>query len=94
MKLIELAVRRPVAVLSVVLLAMLIFGGEVIRGFSWILTIGVISGAYSTLWILPAVAVGWENWKASRRPSPAGASARIDAATPAQTAAASRRNSR
>ena len=77
-----------------VLLAMLIFGGEVIRGFSWILTIGVISGAYSTLWILPAVAVGWENWKASRRPSPAGASARIDAATPAQTAAASRRNSR
>lgn len=51
-----------------VLLAMLVFGGEVIRGFSWILTIGVVSGTYSTLWILPAVAVGWDNWKSSRRP--------------------------
>ena len=51
-----------------VLLAMLFLGGEVIRGFSWILTIGVVSGTYSTLYILPAVAVGWENWKSSRRP--------------------------
>lgn len=59
-----------------VLLAMLIFGGEVIRGFSWILTIGVVSGTYSTLWILPAVAVGWDNRKTSRRP-PASA-ARIE----------------
>ncbi|MDP9193296.1 MAG: protein translocase subunit SecF [Acidobacteriota bacterium] len=56
-----------------VLLAMLVFGGEVIRGFSWILTIGVVSGTYSTLWILPAVAVGWENWKTSRRTAPAAA---------------------
>jgi preprotein translocase subunit SecF len=54
-----------------VLLAMLVFGGEVIRGFSWILTIGVISGTYSTLYILPAVAVGWDNWKSSRRPAAA-----------------------
>ncbi len=56
-----------------VLLAMLIFGGEVIRGFSWILTIGVVSGTYSTLYILPAVAVGWENWRSSHRQSPAAA---------------------
>lgn len=55
-----------------VLLAMLIFGGEVIRGFSWILTIGVISGTYSTLYILPAVAVAWDNWRG--KPSPAAAS--------------------
>lgn len=77
-----------------VLLAMLIFGGEVIRGFSWILTIGVISGTYSTLWILPAVAVGWDNWKTSRRPAPAGGSQRIDPGTPAQAATAARRNGR
>ena len=51
-----------------VLLAMLFLGGEVIRGFSWILTIGVVSGTYSTLYILPAVAVGWDNWKSKRRP--------------------------
>ncbi|HYC59928.1 MAG TPA: protein translocase subunit SecF [Thermoanaerobaculia bacterium] len=63
-----------------VLLAMLIFGGEVIRGFSWILTIGVISGTYSTLYILPAVAVAWDNWKARTRPAPAGARIEANAA--------------
>ena len=66
-----------------VLLAMLIFGGEVIRGFSWILTIGVISGTYSTLYILPAVAVGWDNWRNGRRPQTA--TARIEPSTPAQS---------
>ncbi|MDQ3281793.1 MAG: protein translocase subunit SecF [Acidobacteriota bacterium] len=40
-----------------VLVALLIFGGDVIRGFSWILMMGVISGTYSTLLIVPAVAV-------------------------------------
>jgi preprotein translocase subunit SecF len=62
-----------------VLIAMLIFGGEVIRGFSWILTIGVISGTYSTLLIVPAVALAFDKWNASRRP--AGAAARVE--TPA-----------
>ena len=52
-----------------VLLALLFFGGEVIRGFSWILTIGVISGTYSTLLIVPAVAVAWDHWKARNRPA-------------------------
>jgi len=67
-----------------VLLAMLVFGGEVIRDFSWILTIGVISGTYSTLYILPAVAVGWDNWKSSRRP-PAAAS-RMEPSSPSSQA--------
>ncbi len=67
-----------------VLLAMLFLGGEVIRGFSWILTIGVVSGTYSTLWILPAVAVGWDNWKSSRRP-PAAAS-RMEPPSPSSQA--------
>jgi preprotein translocase subunit SecF len=52
-----------------VLIALLVFGGEVIRGFSWILTIGVISGTYSTLLIVPAVAVAWDHWKARNRPA-------------------------
>ena len=43
-----------------VLLALLIFGGEVIRSFSWILLIGVVSGTYSTLYIVPAVAGAYE----------------------------------
>lgn len=59
-----------------VLVAMLIFGGEVIRSFSWILTIGVISGTYSTLFIVPAVAVAWDNWASKRKPA---AAARVDA---------------
>lgn len=60
-----------------VLLAMLIFGGEVIRGFSWILTIGVISGTYSTLLIVPAVAVWWDQWNKRNRPPTA--AARVEA---------------
>ncbi|MEA2465545.1 MAG: preprotein translocase subunit SecF [Acidobacteriota bacterium] len=60
-----------------VLLAMLAFGGEVIRSFSWILTIGVISGTYSTLLIIPAVAVAWDRWNQKHRP--AGAAARVEA---------------
>ena len=50
-----------------VLIALLAFGGDVIRGFAWILTIGVISGTYSTLLIVPAVVLAWEGWT-SRRP--------------------------
>jgi preprotein translocase subunit SecF len=73
-----------------VLLAMLIFGGEVIRGFSWILTIGVISGTYSTLYILPAVAVAWDNWKSRNRA--AASAARIEP-NGAPNAARSRRAS-
>jgi preprotein translocase subunit SecF len=60
-----------------VLLALLVFGGEVIRSFSWILTIGVISGTYSTLYIVPAVAVALDRWSSSRRP--AAAAARMEA---------------
>ncbi|HEX8255492.1 MAG TPA: protein translocase subunit SecF, partial [Thermoanaerobaculia bacterium] len=67
-----------------VLLALLAMGGEVIRGFSWVLTIGVISGTYSTLLIVPAVAVAWESRNAKRHP--AAASARVDAPTLEPTA--------
>ncbi len=61
-----------------VLLSLLIFGGEVIRGFSWILTVGVISGTYSTLLIVPAVAVAWDKWSSRRRPATA-SSTRVEA---------------
>lgn len=50
----------------IVLVALLIFGGDVIRGFSWILTIGVVSGTYSTLLIVPAFAIIVDNWMAKR----------------------------
>jgi preprotein translocase subunit SecF len=63
----------------VVLLSLLFFGGEVIRSFSWILTIGVISGTYSTLYIVPAVVVAWDHWRSKDR-RPAAATARVDSA--------------
>ena len=55
------------ATVLVVLLSLLAFGGEVIRGFAWILTIGVISGTYSTLFLVPAVVVAWDRWRNNRR---------------------------
>ncbi len=56
-----------------VLCALIAFGGDVIRGFAWILIMGVISGTYSTLYIVPAVAVALDNWKGGGRPVPASA---------------------
>ncbi|HWW61621.1 MAG TPA: protein translocase subunit SecF, partial [Thermoanaerobaculia bacterium] len=61
-----------------VLLALLAFGGEVIRGFAWILTIGVISGTFSTLYLVPAVAIAWENW----RGAPASSAAPVRSSEP------------
>lgn len=52
-----------------VLLALLIFGGEVIRDFAWILLIGVVSGTFSTLFVVPAVAVEWERRAAKKAPA-------------------------
>lgn len=76
-----------------VLLAMLIFGGDVIRGFSWILTIGVISGTYSTLLIVPAVAVAWDRWVAKRGPVRAAAPVRTPDAPRIEPQARKRRAS-
>jgi preprotein translocase subunit SecF len=43
----------------VVLIALLLFGGKVIHEFAWILLIGVLAGTYSTITIVPAVAIAW-----------------------------------
>ena len=50
-----------------VLIALILFGGKVINEFAWILLIGVISGTYSTLFIVPAVAVAWNNATGRKR---------------------------
>ena len=60
-----------------VLLSLLIFGGEVIRDFAWILLIGVVSGTFSTLFLVPAVSVAWEKWSAKKQA--ANAPARVEA---------------
>lgn len=43
-----------------VLITLIIFGGEVINDFAWLLLIGTITGTYSTMTIVPAVALAWD----------------------------------
>jgi preprotein translocase subunit SecF len=44
---------------SIVIVALLIFGGEALRGFSEALLIGIIAGTYSSIWISSAVALSF-----------------------------------
>ena len=39
-----------------------IFGGEVIRGFAFVLVIGVIVGTYSSIFIASPITLFWEEW--------------------------------
>ncbi|MGA9116518.1 MAG: protein translocase subunit SecF [Bacteroidota bacterium] len=43
----------------IVLMVLLVFGGEVNRGFAFALTIGIITGTYSSIYIASAVVVEW-----------------------------------
>ena len=45
----------------IVLIALILFGGKVIHEFAEILLVGVIAGTYSTVTIVPAVAIAWNN---------------------------------
>jgi preprotein translocase subunit SecF len=45
------------------ILALVLFGGEVLRSFSWALFIGVIIGTYSTVYIASPVMLWWEGWR-------------------------------
>jgi preprotein translocase subunit SecF len=45
----------------IVLIALILFGGKVIHEFAMILLVGVIAGTYSTVTIVPAVAIAWNN---------------------------------
>jgi len=69
------------ALLSV--LALFLFGGEVLRAFSFTMIVGIISGTYSTVFIAAAVVTFWRH-KTAR--VPAGAPAPVKAARAPQTA--------
>ncbi len=47
--------------------AMLAFGGEVLRSFSWCLFIGIIIGTYSSIYIASPFMLWWESWRARAR---------------------------
>ncbi len=52
-------------------LAMVIFGGDVLRGFSLALFIGIIIGTYSTIAIASPIMVWWQQRLEPTRPQPA-----------------------
>ena len=70
----------------IVLIALIAFGGKVIHEFAWILLIGVIAGTYSTVTIVPAVAIAW-NRMTGRTHDIAGPAARpkVEAASREET---------
>src|SRR5262249_54632103 len=53
--------------------AMLVFGGEVLRSFSWALFIGIIIGTYSSIYIASPFMLWWEGWRARTRAARVGA---------------------
>jgi preprotein translocase subunit SecF len=48
-------------------LALYLFGGEVLRGFSFALVIGILIGTYSSIAIAAPILVAYQEWKAGRR---------------------------
>jgi preprotein translocase subunit SecF len=45
----------------IVLVVLLIFGGEVNRGFAFALTVGIITGTYSSIYVASALVLEWVN---------------------------------
>lgn len=45
---------------------LLLFGGKVLEDFAFILTIGVITGTFSTIYVAGAVLVEWNGWAEAR----------------------------
>ncbi|HUP66197.1 MAG TPA: protein translocase subunit SecF [Thermoanaerobaculia bacterium] len=44
-----------------VLMTLIIFGGEVLNEFAWLLFIGTIGGTFSTLFVVPAIVLAWND---------------------------------
>lgn len=47
-------------------LVLFLFGGEVLRPFSFALVVGIVVGTYSSIGIAAALVVAWDKWKHSR----------------------------
>src|SRR5258707_7623926 len=53
-------------------LALFVFGGEVLHGFSFALVIGILVGTYSSIAIAAPILVAYQDWRTSRNlPGPA-----------------------
>src|SRR5262245_30304382 len=70
------------------ILALVLFGGDVLKSFSWALLIGVVVGTYSTIYIASPVMLWWEAWNAGKRTTLAGAPAKPESVASAEAASA------
>jgi preprotein translocase subunit SecF len=47
-------------------LSLYVFGGQVLRGFSFALVIGILIGTYSSIAVAAPMLVAWQQWRAGR----------------------------
>ena len=47
-------------------LSLYIFGGQVLRGFSFALVVGILIGTYSSIAVAAPMLVAWQEWRAKR----------------------------
>ncbi len=57
----------------VVVVILFFLGGEVLRGFSFVMIIGIIIGTYSSIFIAAPLVIVWEEWKMKRAAAKPGA---------------------
>jgi len=50
----------------VVVVVLFFLGGEVLRGFSFVMIIGIIVGTYSSIFIAAPIMIVWEEWRQKR----------------------------
>jgi preprotein translocase subunit SecF len=80
------------ALLSVI--ALFLFGGEVLEGFAFTMLVGIISGTYSTVFIAAAIVTFWRSRKPSRMTAAAPPPQAAKAPQTARTRTKAARNTR
>jgi len=56
-------------------LALLLFGGDVLNGFSFALVAGIVVGTYSSIFVASPILVFWQNFRGAGKPAAAAAPA-------------------
>jgi len=51
-------------------LALFLFGGEVLRGFSFALVVGILIGTYSSIAIAAPILVAYQEWRGEKGKTP------------------------
>ncbi len=51
-------------------IALYLFGGPVLRGFSFALVVGILIGTYSSVFVASPIVLFWHNWADARRKTP------------------------